>query len=183
MSDKKESEQTERRPSAFGKMLKNSLTKRAMIALLVFLASSVWVLLWRFLAPKASLICGVIPAVLCSLGVLVVLLSLVISEHPKFKAVAAEVRKEQHRKQHTLEVPPRAAMSLSCGNCGREVPFDVKPGMRCPHCGATWGYEQITAKKRCGKCGQPVPYASQVGQRCPHCNTWWSYEGFYHPST
>ncbi len=35
-------------------------------------------------------------------------------------------------------------VSKSCGSCGGAVSSDSKIGMRCPHCGVRWGYENTT---------------------------------------
>lgn len=34
--------------------------------------------------------------------------------------------------------------SKSCGSCGKAVSNNSKIGMRCPHCGVRWGYENET---------------------------------------
>ena len=43
---------------------------------------------------------------------------------------------------HTeIKAQSYTTQSKSCGSCGRKVANNSQVGMRCPHCGVRWGYE------------------------------------------
>lgn len=51
-----------------------------------------------------------------------------------------------HFTSFTTKAQTYTTESKSCGSCQKEVSVNSRVGMRCPHCGVRWGYENSHTK-------------------------------------
>jgi hypothetical protein len=48
-------------------------------------------------------------------------------------------------------------VSKNCGSCSKPVSSDSRVGMRCPHCGVRWGYENSTRSTSVSTVSRNIP--------------------------